>query len=515
MASNIFKNKRFKYGSMSVVFTIVFIALVIALNLIVTSLDDKVGLKIDLTSEKLYSISSDTDTALRVGLGDAYEDFDVTIYFLADRDLYSYYDSAYYSSKGVDQEHFTRVRDLAEEYERAYPNNIKVEYININMEPELANKYLTESQTSLSYLNVIVQGKYHYRVLAFDAFYNTDTDSGKVFAFQGEKKLTGAILQSSLSEAPVVAFTTGHGESWSSGFEEIFAATEFEILKLDLLKEEIDPRTKILVIYNPVSDFIGYTGESSGINEIDKISAYMADKTNFNSLMVFVNSGTESLPNLREYLWDYWGLDYLPNYKIADETNSLTNGSDFYSVIGNYTGTSSSSVAYVLHRNVSSQGIRSVFRNAVALKVDTSSNRPVYPETSVMTYPTAYAVHSDGTGGLSKESGEFPLLAISTYQTYGENNAMKYKYAMLCGSTDFGTDKYLTNSYGNRTLVYTAARNMATDRVIPDIDIKTFADTALTLTTGQAESLTWFVVLTFPLIIICIGIGVFVRRRHL
>ena len=68
--TNIFKNKRFKYGSLSVVFTVLFIAMIIVLNLIVTSIDEKVGLRIDLTQTQLYSISEDTDTALRVGLGD-------------------------------------------------------------------------------------------------------------------------------------------------------------------------------------------------------------------------------------------------------------------------------------------------------------------------------------------------------------------------------------------------------------------------------------------------------------
>ena len=101
--TNIFKNKRFKYGSLSVVFTVLFIAMIIVLNLIVTSIDEKVGLRIDLTQTQLYSISEDTDTALRVGLGDEYDSFDVTIYFLADRDLFTYYDTAYYNANGTDR----------------------------------------------------------------------------------------------------------------------------------------------------------------------------------------------------------------------------------------------------------------------------------------------------------------------------------------------------------------------------------------------------------------------------
>ncbi len=515
--NSIFKNKRFKYGSLAVVLTVAFVAIIVVLNLIVSSIDSSVGLRIDLTKKQLYSISEDTDTALKVGLGDEYESFEITIYFLAERDYFSYYDSAYYSAYGTDREHFTRVRDLAEEYARIYPDNIKVEYIDINKEPELANKYLTEAQKALSYNSVIIQGKHHYRIRAFDSFYTTDSETGQVFAFSGEKAFTASILQSSIKEAPVVSFTTGHGESPSKGFTDIFEATEFEIKTVDLAKEDIDPRTKILVIYNPKTDFIGYTAGAEGTNEIDKISAYMADKESYNSLMVFVNADTEDLTNLREYLWDSWGLDYLPNHKLADEKNSVANGRDYFSLIGEYAGgeDGKKGPAYSLHYAASSQNIRTVFENTVALKIKDTGNMSVYPEVAVNTYSTAYSTRSDGEGGIIKEEGQFPVLAISTRQLYGENNAVKYKYVMLVGSTDFGEDEYLKNSYGNRSIIYSATRNMATDQIVPDIDIKDFEETALTLSSETAESLTWLVTLAAPLVIIIVGIVVFVRRRHL
>ena len=47
--------KKFKYGSLSVVFTVVFIALVIGVNLIVSALDTSFNLRVDLT-ETEYKI---------------------------------------------------------------------------------------------------------------------------------------------------------------------------------------------------------------------------------------------------------------------------------------------------------------------------------------------------------------------------------------------------------------------------------------------------------------------------
>ena len=79
--------KKFKYGSLSVVITVVFIALIIGVNLIVSSLDASFNLRVDLTETELYSISPETDVALRAGLGDNYETFKVTIKFLDERDV--------------------------------------------------------------------------------------------------------------------------------------------------------------------------------------------------------------------------------------------------------------------------------------------------------------------------------------------------------------------------------------------------------------------------------------------
>lgn len=136
--------KKFKYGSLSVVFTVVFIALVIGVNLIVSALDTSFNLRVDLTETELYSISPETDVALRAGLGDHYESFKVTIKFLDERDVIESSETALY------------VQQLAEEYARQYPNNISVEYIDITKNPGAVEKYLNETQTSVDRNYVII-----------------------------------------------------------------------------------------------------------------------------------------------------------------------------------------------------------------------------------------------------------------------------------------------------------------------------------------------------------------------
>ena len=109
--NNIFNSKKFKYGSYAVVFIAVAVALVIALNLIVSFLDSKYDWRFDLTQSQLYSLSDATDETLKTALGDKYADFDITVTFCAARDLFEYYDS----SRTDVAKYYSSVRDIAEE----------------------------------------------------------------------------------------------------------------------------------------------------------------------------------------------------------------------------------------------------------------------------------------------------------------------------------------------------------------------------------------------------------------
>ena len=288
----------------------------------------------------------------------------------------------------------------------------------------------------------------------------------------------------------------------------MFDEAGFEVRTIDLASEEIPEDVRILVISNPTNDFQGFDGENPNVRtEMVKINEYMQSR----SLIVLVNKDTPALPNLQEYLWEYWGLDYKPQHLISDEKSSLP-GTDTYSVIGEYVGTSETAPnAYQLHQTVSQSGagIRTVFRNATELVVDTSKSDKIV-EVALQTSPEATSEYGGETS-----TGSFPLLALSTDMNYAADSSAQYRYVMLVASTDFANDSFLTSGYGNRRILSSAARMMSTQRNIPEIDYKTFEDEPLTLDQETAKNLTIFITVFAPLIIIIVGLVVYLRRRHL
>lgn len=525
-------SRKIQYTSISMVFTIVVIALILALNLLVTSFEDKLATKIDLSSKGVIAISDATHTALSA-LG---EKFETTIYFLTAKDLL----------ESTSEEKIYMVHELALEYARQYPDCIKIEYKDLNKDMAFLEKFKTQAQSTLTEDKIIVEGKYHTKVYAFSAFFVRDEESQEFFAFQGELKFTSAILQTSMNEQPIALFTTGHGETVKgvlSGegtsvvydydvidinnetlYGELVDAVPifqmldnsgFKIKAIDLSKENIPENTDLVVISNPISDFQGYTKDLAADTktEINKLFDFV---NTYKSLAVIVGDSTPaSMPNLTELLWEEYGLGFEANHKIQDTNNCVltgsTNGYDGYSVIGEYV-TGKNSLENAILTNVSSTSIKTIFRDPVKIKVNTTLKGAAV---SVLTSDSAkvYANNEE------VESGAIPLLGVFCNYEFGENNVMAYKRVFLIGSDEFLSPTYTSGEYGNPYIFYGMARAATNNDIIPDeisyVKLDNEALNAELLTRDVAQKWAFRVSLYIPAVILIVGGIVWLRRRHL
>lgn len=500
--------RRYKYGSISVAFTVVFIALVIAINLVISGFSLSGDLTVDLTTEEFLSIG-DVTKGLLDDLGD---DLDVTITFMAPRDKFD----VNTTSNGTTQKNYAvLVRDLAEAYENLYEGKIKVEYRELNADPAFENKFLEESTTKLSNSSVIIEGKYHFRILDLVAFFSQSEGATGYTAFNGENRFTTAILQSSIKEPQVVTFTYNNGESVgengslpydckAAGLASVLKDAGFEIKTADLDKEELDERTKILVSFGPQEDL--------SVTEVDKITKYLAKG---NSFIAFVDSSTKELKNFQALLNDYWGINYKANSRVTDETHAI-DSADNVVVKAPVSTSEETTTGEVIRRtveNIEGGNVSVVMPNSVELYVREGLTRDdFFVETIFETNDTAVATKGDE----KTEGEEIPLMLLSTSYTYGENNVKNYSNVMLVGSTEFAeTVNLVYGSNGNRRVILGIARNFGYDGVAPDIDSKPFGSVALDIELGTAKTLTWVICTVAPAIVLIMGMFVFFKRRHL
>lgn len=491
---SIFADKKFKYGSSAVLFTVVVVALIIAANAIFSSLCYNLLWYTDMTSEQMYSIS-DTTRDLLSDLTE--DDINVKIIFCSEPDK-------------IESDYMQKlVHQMALLYQKEF-DFVTVEYVDLLSDPTAVDQYMTTAATKIKTTNVIIATDTGFRVFANDGFFYFSEQDGSVFAFNGEYKITTAILQLAYDN-PIAYFTVGHGETTtSSELAELFTDAGYDVRTIDLSKEEIDPKAKVIAINGPRYDFMGYRDE---VNEIGKIADFLDGG---GSLMVFMDpkaAGTQDFTELNEFLSE-WGISFGKSV-LKDSVNSIS--ADGYSLVSQYT-TEGLGASLTTSMRTLETVPKAIVRYAMPIeilydeKIIDKSARAVSPV--LVSYPTteSYPFTDEST---ADKSGIFNLMTVIQDSIIIDSETYT-TYVLACGTTSFTSSDYLkSNAYGNADIIFSAMRAMGREKVPADIDFRVFEDETLDITQQQAT--TWTVILTalLPSVVLVCGIVMFVKRKNL
>ena len=218
-------------GSYSLLVTVVVLAILILTNVFAGALPETLT-KFDISSSKLYSITSNTKTVVN-HLKD-----DVTLYWIVQ------------SGKEDDI-----VENLLEKYE-SLSDHIKVVKKNPDVYPTFAEKYTSEDVKNNS---IIVECGEKSKYIGLDDIYLQETDLStysKNSSFDGEGAITSAIDYVVSEDQPQVYALEGHGElplpkKFSDQLEKAnMALNQFSLVKDNGVPEEAD----LVLIYGPQND---------------------------------------------------------------------------------------------------------------------------------------------------------------------------------------------------------------------------------------------------------------------
>lgn len=487
-----------KYGSTATAFTVVFVAFIVIFNIIFSALASKYMWYIDMTDTELYSLC-DATTELLADVKD-----EITITFCMDKDELEADASMHYI--------LTTARLLENEYD-----NITIDYRDAVKNNVYLEKYTTVSSPYVPTTSVIVESGTEFRLFSYTSFFITDTqDTEYVWAYKGEEQFVSAILQVTADEMPIAYFTSGHGEDLTSEEDavaliQLFHNAGYDVRSIDLSKEEIDPAARAIIINNPKYDFGGYSQESTGDSEIDKIDNFL---DGLGSLFVFADPEyIESLDNLNEFLYE-WGIEFVTDASVTDAENSIS--VDGLSVVGQY-NTSEDELAASVYKEVTSMSNQPkvIFRDAAPIKkVYTEKNFGVDVRNVSNMFTSAPSSKLIVDGTVAEEAGEYGLMTI-TQETRIVDNEYYTSYVLAAGTSEFTSSAYLlSNVYANSDVLYACMRAFGKERVPADIDFKVFNDYELDITTAEATDWTVGLILTMPLITVAACIVVTVRRKY-
>lgn len=493
--ASFFKGNKFKRGGMATVMTVVFIAIVVVINLLVSILSDRFpSMNVDLTAQKMNTLS---EQALDVAKSVEQE---TTIYLIGAED--SYRNDTIYSNYGLQ---YSQVANLAERLAEAN-QNIKVEFIEPDTNPEFISRYADEN---LATGRVMVKTDKRYKVLTVDDMFSmsqNSTTGGTDMFSKVDSALAGALEMANLDKVPVFTLATGHGEMLNStnmaAFLKMMEDQNFQVEEIDLMTEEIPEDTQILMLPTPTTD---YTEE-----ELAKLRALLADQERQESIAVlatfYPNQG--NFPNLNNFL-EEWGIEVETGAVVAENDDSrylLANPS------------------YVLVDSTSEtmEGTydRLVSPASVPIKLLFSGNGEVGTDALWTTASSAYTI----TENSAEEEMENPVTSQQVVASKSSalaqfDNKFYNRSVIVFGSSQIFTDSFMETAFSNRQYISDLLK-LATDTGGSSVTVYTErvqTNTLDVMATQNTIIMLGLGVFTIglPLVILAAGLVIFLKRRHL
>ncbi|MGN1409622.1 MAG: Gldg family protein, partial [Eubacteriales bacterium] len=395
--------------------------------------------------------------------------------------------------------------------EEAFPN-VHVQCENVLKNPSFFREFYNTAATDIDSDSVVITSGSEVRVYRAEAFYTFSdlSDASSVWAYSGEKAMISGIMQVTQTETPKVAFTIEHGEDMGSAIAlaNVFSSNGFEVETVNLAKDNLDEDCRILVIYNPIYDFIGAEAEDSAMDEIEKIDRFL---DNYGCLMVFCDSEyVDKLTNLNEFLAE-WGISYVGSTTIRDTENAMS--TDGYSIIAQY---QSDTLGGSIYRDLNNLATppKTIIRKSMPIEILWETGGGLNGSREVSPVLKSHSTSELVENGLVKETGSYNIVTISRESRIVDNEYY-YSYVMAFGSPTFANMSYIdSNAYANDDILSAAMKAVGREKVLAVLTLKPFDKDEITVTTSQANNWTVAMTLVLPAIIALCGVVVITRRKH-
>ncbi len=486
---NIFKDRRFKHGSLATVMTVGLVAVVVLVNVIFSMLAARFPMDVDLTSNKIFEVSDQTIDYLK-GL-----DKKVTVTVLAKEEDFS----------GTNT-YYNQANEVIQKYAK-YTSNITIEYLDLYANPDFVQKY--PKDTLYQGYIIVACGDRHQVLTPYNLF-NTKTDSSSgstyITSSKAEQALTSAVMNVTNANPPTAVVLTGYGVTDVSAYTDTLKTNGYIIEETDLLTGEIDQDADMLILAAPLTDL--------SEEVLKKLDTYLDNNGDFGkNLLYFASASQPKLPNLEEFLKE-WGIIVGAGYLVeTDSAKTYVMGPTYTTQqYGDETYTEKLNSTNYPVLMFASRPLSSAFGES-----GTSSNR----STTVLlsTYDTSAIVPSN----LDSDS-DWTLADAETdsYATAMIGQRMRYEQltpltsrVIVFGSVESVDSSFLSyTALNNGDYVVNLANTVCGKDDGISIVSKTVGAKNLGITEKQSNVIGGFFEFVVPILVLIAGAVIWLRRRN-
>ncbi len=468
-----FSSRRFKMGGFQTLTMVIVIVVVVILNLIV----GKMGISVDLSSDRIYTLTEDTKK-LASQLSD-----DITMYYMCQ-----------------DGNETAQIEKVIEQYDKLA--HITVEEKDPVIYPNFSKDYTDEDITDN---DVIVVNKKanksklvkYSEMLIQDVDYTTYSQTNTLDA---EGKLTAAIQNVTSAETKKIYTTSGHEEqALDDAFTDVLSKSNVTTETLETSSKTAVPSDcDILLINGPKYDFSNA--------EYTMLETYLKEG---GKAMIFLNAGTsEETPNFNKLLKTY-GVNTSGGY-VLDSEKCLN---------ANYPNILKPDVQE--HDITTDVGQKEVYiPTAVGMTSEKEVRSTLKTEALLKTSDSAFSRADRQETSMEKVEGDLsgPFnVAMAVTDSYAEKTKGS-GYAtklVIFGSYHFASADFAANNqFGNRSMLLRSLSWLSgSETSTLAIPTRSLDEPMVTIKEGNRIFWTVFLVILLPLAFLAVGFVIWYRRR--
>ena len=506
--------KKLKHGAMATTLTVVFFVFLVLVNIVATKLFERYPITIDLTKEKIYSISEDSEDYIKS------IDMDVMITVCADEKAFS----------GLST-YTQQANEVMKSYSK-YNSKIKYQYKDINANPDFYKDYTDEvaqydiivetnpkgddgkeiKRTRVIGLIDLVQfndeltqmfSQYGVSVeeyakqvgndLTFISYYGNYIESSSA-----EQAFTSAIMAVTDPSPVTVTFLEGRNElSEFSYFRTLLTANGYTVKSINITTDDIPEDSNVLVMGAPKVDYLP--------EELDKVDKFLLNDGILGRQLIYVSDyGQSDTPNIDEFLKEY-GLE------IGKGVVCETYQSNYYQK--NY---------YTIANEISDDFRQDMTNSNPELLV--LSSRPVNPlyeeDGMIKTFKyvssskDAYTMDTQTEETLTK--GQQNYIVLASKAAFGvDNDDTYYSNILAIGGASIISDQVLAyDQYQNREYILSVINGLTGKTKGITVTPKVISGNIFDINEGQKTKLKWTFIVIIPVIVLITGLVIWIRRKN-
>ena len=367
--------------------------------------------------------------------------------------------------------------------------NIETRTVNVMLNPTALSQYKTTSLAEISPTDIVISYGDRYRVVTAEGFWYRNSQN-ELFSYNGEYRMASllkSITAFSNAGKATAYFAIDHGETYydEARPEEnrellnfIYALEDagLKIKTLNLSSEDIPDDCALIIINNPLTDFVPEEGKENDfyyVSPLEKLDRYLISDAG--SLMV-AKDFERKLPLLEEFLYE-WGFEF-KSALVKDPVNNIADKDDTKTqIIGSY-NTEEGSYGEAIYSEYASSGSapKFVITNTGYIKCAYGVSDSIYENgahNTARVYSPLFFASSEASAYTKNENGEYilkandeerviDLAAITTRKKKdATTNDDTWSYVMCANSADFFTSPFVGSSaYSNYDIFVAMAQNI-------------------------------------------------------